>query len=89
MVQRVEWMAPIDYWILEFFQEHDIKATPQVVAANIDYDNQYTGKRLNRMAEAGLFEKDEPGLFSLTDRGRAFLAGDLDADDLDADDLDE
>jgi len=82
MVERVAWMSPIDYHILEFYNEHDIEASPKVVAENIGYERVYTGKRLKELTEAGLLVQEENGLYHLTERGRTFLAGDLDAGDL-------
>lgn len=82
MVERVAWMSPIDYFILEFYDDYDIQASPKVVAANIDYDRQYAGKRLKVLTEEDLLQQEENGLYSLTDRGRAFLSGELDADEL-------
>ena len=82
MVQRVSWMSPIDYHILEFYEEHDIQASPKIVAANIDYDRQYTGKRLKALAEAGLFQQEGDGIYSLTENGRAFLSGEVEPDEL-------
>lgn len=79
MVERVEWMSPIDYEILLFFEEHDIRVSPKVLSANIDYDRQYTSKRCRRLMEAGILEKDESSLYSLTKNGRAFLTGELEA----------
>jgi len=83
MVERVAWMSPIDYHILEFYDEYDIEASPKVVAENIGYERVYTGKRLKTLTASGLLVQEENGLYQLTDRGRAFLAGDLDAADLD------
>ncbi len=82
MVERVDWMSPIDYFILDFYEEHDIQASPKVVAANIDYERVYTSKRLKELVSEGLLQQGENGLYSLTDRGRAFIEGELDADDL-------
>ena len=82
MVERVRWMSPIDYEILLFFDEHDIRVSPKVLGANIDYDRQYTSKRCRKLLNAGILEKDENGLYQLTEKGRKFLAGDLDAEEL-------
>jgi len=83
MVERVAWMSPIDYHILEFFEQHDIQASPKVVSSNIDYDRVYTGKRLKALKSAGLFTQAENDLYELSDRGRAFLAGEVNGGDLD------
>jgi len=82
MVERVDWMSPIDYFILDFYEDHDIEASPKVVAANIDYERVYTSKRLKELVSEGLLQQGENGLYSLTDRGRSFIAGELDAEDL-------
>ena len=82
MVERVSWMSPIDYFILEFYDEYDIQASPKVVAENIDYDRQYTGKRMKALESEGLLEQGENDLYQLTSSGREFLSGDLDSDDL-------
>ena len=83
MRPRVDWMTRADDYILEFFENTDIRATPKVVAVNIDYSRQYVNGRIRTLESHGLLEKTEPGLYQITDRGRAYLAGELDADDLD------
>lgn len=82
MVERVPWMAPVDYEIMLFFDEHPIQISPKVLAANIDYDRQYVGKRCGTLADAGLLESVGNGLYQLTDTGRAYLEGDLDVSEL-------
>jgi predicted transcriptional regulator len=89
MVERVSWMSPIDYRILEFFEDYDIQVSPKVLSENIDYERKYTGRRLKTLKSAGLVVQNENGLYELSDRGRAFIAGDLDADELDAPDGEE
>ena len=81
MVERIEWMSPIHYEILEFFAEHDIWITPAALAKNTGYVRNYVASECRTLLEAGLL-KQEGQTYSLTDRGRAFLAGDLDADKL-------
>jgi len=85
MVERVRWMSPIDYEILLFFEKHDISVSPKVLGANIDYDRQYTSKRCRRLLDEGILQKDENGLYRLSEKGRQFLAGDLDAEELEDD----
>ena len=82
MRPRVDWMTRADDYILEFLDEKDIKATPRVISANIDYTHQYVNERLKPLRENGLVENTGDGLYRITDRGRAYLAGELDADDL-------
>lgn len=84
MVERVAWMSPVHYEILGFFENHDIEASPKVISANIDYDRQYVSKEAGTLVDSGLLRKHS-GLYELSDRGRAYLSGELDADDLDPD----
>lgn len=84
MRPRVEWMTRADDYILEFLEETDIVATPQVIAANIDYSRQYVNQRIRQLADENLVENTGDGLYRITDRGHEYLAGDLDADDLDS-----
>jgi predicted transcriptional regulator len=82
MRPRVEWMTRADDYILEFFEDTSIVATPHVVSANIDYSRQYVNRRIRQLADHDLLENTGDGLYQITDRGKAYLAGDLDADDL-------
>jgi len=82
MVERVRWMSPIDYEILLFFESHDILVSPKVLGANIDYDRQYTSKRCRKLTEEGILTQNEEGLYGLSQTGRKFLAGEVDAEDL-------
>ncbi len=81
MVERVSWFAPVDYEIFLFFEDHDIGATAKVVGYNIGYDSDYVNRRLRTLENASLFDNTD-GIYELTDRGREFLAGDIDEDDL-------
>ncbi|SDR12481.1 MarR family transcriptional regulator [Natronobacterium texcoconense] len=85
MVERVPWMAPVDYEIMLFFDEHAIQVSPRVLAANTGYDRQYVSKRCRTLSEAGLLEDIDTGLYQLTETGAAYLEGKLDADDLEND----
>ena len=83
MRQRGEWMQlPTDDYILETL-EGGLALTPAVIAWNIDKGRSTVQKRLGPLESAGLIEKvDEKGYYRITDSGRAYLEGDLDADDL-------
>ena len=85
MVERVRWMAPVDYEIMLFFDEHPIQVSPKVLAANIEYDRQYVGKRCGALADAGLLKSVGNGLYQLTETGRAYLEGELDVSELERD----
>jgi len=82
MRSRVPWMTSADNRILEFLHEKDIVATPHVISANIDYSQQYVNERVRILAQNELVEQTEGALYQITDRGQAYLTGDLDAKDL-------
>jgi len=82
MRPRVPWMTSADNRILEFLDEKDIVATPQVIAANIDYTRQYVNKRIRILAQNELVEKNDEPLYQITERGRQYLKGELNVDDL-------
>jgi len=82
MRPRVEWMTRADDYILEFLDETDIVATPQVIAANIDYSRQYVNQRIRLLADNNLVQNTGDGLYRITDHGRSYLEGELDADEL-------
>ncbi|RZH67852.1 MarR family transcriptional regulator [Natrinema altunense] len=82
MVERVPWMAPVDYEIMLFFDEHAILVSPRVLAANIEYDRQYVSKRCRTLSEAGLLDIVDTGLYQLTETGTAYLEGTLDVSEL-------
>ncbi|WP_276254795.1 MarR family transcriptional regulator [Halomontanus rarus] len=84
MVERVSWFSPVHYEILEFFEKHDIWISARGLAKNIDYDRNYVSRECPTLVENGILQK-EGTIYSLTDQGRAFLAGELNADDLEAD----
>ena len=81
-------MTKSDPAILEFFEETEIAMPPAVVSYNITGVSHPTVKRrLPILAEHGLLAKvdDSKGYYQITDRGRAYLEGDLDAEDLEPD----
>ena len=82
MRPRVDWMTQADNQILEFLDEQDIVATPKVIAANIDYTPQYVNERIPLLSENGLVENTGKALYRITNRGRRYLAGELEAEDL-------
>ena len=80
-------MTMSDLVILEFLKEHDLELAPKPLYRNLNRHGHDIGYstvrgRLPEMAEKGLLKKDSDGYYEVADRGRAYLAGDLDADDL-------
>lgn len=84
MRPRVSWMTQGDDAILEFFRDKDIAATPAVVAYNIDFSDGYVRRRMRRLLDEGLLElaDDTKAMYTITDRGRQYLEGELSKDDL-------
>ncbi|WP_373190084.1 ArsR family transcriptional regulator [Halolamina sp.] len=81
----VSWMTKSDDAILELLDECGIAIPPRAIAFNIDNVSRPTiDRRLPKLEDAGLVERyDDPqGYTRITDRGRAYLAGELDADEL-------
>jgi len=83
MHHEVEWMKPSDRPILEELAEYGGWMTPRGLSLNLPYTPNWTGQRLRDLSEHGLTERHEEAAgYRITDRGRTFLAGDLDADEL-------
>jgi len=84
---RVSWMTAADDRILEFLLNEGnrpLVATPAVIEMNVDYQRTHVSNRLGELLDAGLVEyyDKERAAYQITDRGRAYLAGELDANDL-------
>jgi len=80
-------MTRADDAILEFLLNEGnrpLKASPAVVQANIEYQISHVRNRLRELHSAGLVEyyDEDRGIYQITEKGRAYLAGDLDASDL-------
>ena len=82
MRPRVDWMTQADERVMEFLYEKDIVASPRVIAANIDYTNEYISRRCRKLAEENLLQRVDASNYRLTERGEHFLDGDLDAEEL-------
>ena len=81
----VSWMTKSDDAILELLAESGIAIPPRAIAFNIQNVSRPTiDRRLPKLEEAGLVKRyeDPQGYTEITDRGREYLAGELDADDL-------
>lgn len=75
-----------DYYVLEFLAKVDGVQTPKCIAPNIGppdgYNQKYVGTRCRHLADLGLVEKTERGMYKITDRGRDYLEGRIDDTDL-------
>ena len=68
--------------ILELLDESGLVLTPAVIAKNLEYTRNWVSRRVGKLADAGLVEPIDSGYYRITERGRAYLAGELTADDL-------
>ena len=87
---RVPWMTQGDDRILEFLLNEggqELYATPRVISYNINYARNYVQERIKILRDADLvaYEDEKKAMYRITDRGRAYLSGELDVDDFDID----
>jgi len=91
MRKRSSWFTKADDFLLEYLDEFGNHQPAQIaykmddIFADFSYDRNYLGQRLRTLANYGLVTNLGNGVYSITDDGRAYLAGDLDAGELDAD----
>lgn len=85
MRPRVEWMNQTDDRILELLEESGLDLSPSVLAHNLDYSRSWISRRISKLSETGLVESDGT-YYHITEKGRDYLAGDLEAEDLRLDD---
>lgn len=81
-------MTRADDYILELLDSAGIAANPATIAFNIDYDNSYIANRCQVLTNHGLLDRVSQGkaMYRITDRGRAYLAGEIDAEALEGPD---
>ena len=72
---------PTDDRILEAL-ESGLRLTPAVIGENIDRSRQHVTRRLSALTERGFVEKPKRGYYEITNLGREYLAGELDASEL-------
>lgn len=80
-------MTRSDDAILEFLDNHDIALPPMAIAFNLEGVSYPTVQRRSaRLVESGLLDRyeDPQGYLTITDRGRAYLRGEVDASDLES-----
>jgi predicted transcriptional regulator len=83
MRQSGKWMTIWDDRILELIDDRGA-GNPSALA---DHDNirvsaAHVSRRLGTLADHGLLSKVGKGVYVITDDGRAYLSGDVDAEDL-------
>ena len=93
MRPRVEWMTGNDDSILEFLAEHEVALPPRGLEINLQRNNvgisyRTINRRLKELQRDGLVEKidEKSGYYAITEKGRDYLSGELDASELERDD---
>ncbi|SFC65151.1 hypothetical protein SAMN05444422_11338 [Halobiforma haloterrestris] len=97
MRPRVPWMNEVDDAVLEFLQELEIDGQPVALKPGavhynlveefgmVDRSLSTFSRRMDVLADHGLLEKTEDGKgspYRITEKGWAYLEGDLDAEEL-------
>lgn len=85
MRKRADWMTRADDEILEYLASESA-GTPKVIADALDRSNSYIGVRCRKLASYGLVDRPSRGFYVITDEGRSYLEGELDASSLTVDD---
>jgi predicted transcriptional regulator len=57
--------------------------SPSVIAINIDKSRSQVNRRLSSLVDHGLVTRVKRGYYEITADGKAYLAGEVDADQLD------
>lgn len=85
------WMTPVDRAILELLRNeggpHELVLSPRLLAENSDWSRQTVREHLMTLRDRGLVEyyDESGGIYRLSDRGRAYLAGELAVEELEKD----
>lgn len=87
MYRRVDWMKAADRSIVQLLgPPKSLELTSSNIARNTGLSRGYTSNRLSVLVDHGLVEVDEQEgshpFYSLSDRGRQFLEGELEPEDL-------
>nr|AGI12342.1 putative phage repressor protein [Halorubrum sp. T3] len=80
-------MVLADDRILEYLEVEGPQSPVRVSRDDrLEYERQYVNRRLLKLAEAGLVDKDRigRGVYAINDVGREYLEGELDARELPA-----
>jgi predicted ArsR family transcriptional regulator len=79
-------MTPIDRDILELLENggDELVFSPAVIAANLDWSHDSIRRHMKGLREQGLVEyyDETRGLYQLSERGRAWLRGDLPTEEI-------
>jgi len=83
MRQPGDWMQnPTDDRILEVL-DSGLELGPAAIGHNIDRSRSWVSQRLSALVDHGLAAQAAPGYYEITEDGRCYLTGDLDASNRD------
>jgi hypothetical protein len=83
MHSRVDWLKPSDYTLISEIGDYGGWMKPATLSLNVPYTREHVARRCKVLAENGLLERhEETPAYRISDRGRAYLSGDLDVEDL-------
>jgi len=87
MAERVPWLSPVDYEILDWLSRHDdidagFLANPATISVNIDFNNRYVSNRCNTLAEAGFLERVDGPKYRMTELGWKVVNSEIEADEV-------
>lgn len=78
-----EWMKAIDNRLLEYLQEEGVGSPKKIHEdGRIEFTREYIGRRLRLLLKSGLVDKVGRGVYRITPKGEAYLAGQEDLRDL-------
>jgi len=72
---------PIDDRVLETLSQSGLTLSPAIIAYNIDKSREEVTRRLSELVDHGLVEREKRGYYAITERGNAYLNGDVDPGD--------
>lgn len=75
-------MNQTDDYILELLDDSDLILSVTIIAVNLDYSRPWISRRLSKLHDHGLVERVNDGYYRITELGRAYLRGKVDAHDL-------
>jgi len=75
-------MNQTDDRILDLLEESELILSPAVMAKNLEYSRSWVSERTGKLVDAGLVEQVDDGYYRISDLGRSYLAGELEADQL-------
>jgi len=82
MHRNVDWFTPADEYILEYIAECGGMLKPSSIALNVPYQQQWVRKRCVELADRGLLNKVDEGVYEITELGERVVAGEVDPGEL-------